>query len=159
MKNMKRLAILLLLCCSAAVAFAQTKGGTLYVAVKSAAVKSSTWFFASTKGTLTYGTQITVQSVNGKWVEIKSGSLTGWVENASLTSKKITSSASSTSASVTEIALAGKGFNEEIEGTYKAGNAELDYANVDLVEKIAVSPDELQKFIKDGKLIGAEGDK
>lgn len=157
MKNMKRLAILLLLCYPVAGLFAQTKGQTMYVAVKSATIKSSTGFFASKKGTLSYGSPITVQSVNGKWVEIKAGTLTGWLESASLTSKKITSSASSTSASVSEIALAGKGFNEEIEGTYKAGNANLDYADVDAVEKIAVSPDELRKFIVNGKLIGAEG--
>jgi hypothetical protein len=159
---MKRFAILLLLCFTViSGVFAQKKGDILYVAIKSVSVKSSTGFFASTKGTLAYGTQVTVQSVSGKKVEIKSGTITGWVDSSGLTSKRITASAGSTSASAKEIALAGKGFNEEIEGTYKAENADLDkaYAVVDTVENINVTENELKKFISDGKLTGAEESK
>lgn len=49
--------------------FARKKGDVMYVAVKNLNVKSSRGFFASTKGTLSYGTQFTVQSVSG-WVDI-----------------------------------------------------------------------------------------
>lgn len=130
----------------------------MYVAVKSVNVKSSKGFFASAKGTLSYGTQVTVQSVSGNKVEITAGILTGWVDGSSLTSKRITASTAATSASAKEIALAGKGFNEEIEGTYKTENANLEqaYAAVDTVETITVENDELRRFIVDGKLTGAE---
>ncbi|MDR2193990.1 MAG: hypothetical protein LBP19_05940 [Treponema sp.] len=152
---MKRILLLLLLCLTVISGVAaQKKGDIMYVAVKSVNVKSSKWFFASVKGTFSYGAQVTVQSVSGSKVEITAGTLTGWVEGSSLTSKRITASTSSTSASAKEIALAGKGFNEEIEGTYKTENANLEqaYATVDSIETITVEADALKRFIVDGKL-------
>lgn len=139
--------------------FAQKKGDVMYVAVKSLNVKSSKGTFASTTGTLSYGTQIKVQSVSGSKVEVTAGTLTGWVDVSSLTSKRITASVASTSASAKEIALAGKGFNEEIEGTYRTENANLEqaYAAIGAVESVAVGNDALKQFIVDGKLAGAEG--
>jgi uncharacterized protein YgiM (DUF1202 family) len=157
---MKRFLIVSLICLTAVSAvFAQKKGDVMWVAVKNVKVKSSTGWFASTAGTLTYGTQVTVQSVSGKKVQIQGGGVTGWVDVSALTSKRITASASATSASAKEIALAGKGFSEEIEGTYRSDNKNLDaaYKIVDTVEATTVSDDVLQKFIVDGDLIGAEG--
>ncbi len=158
---MKRLSFLLLVCFTTVCGvFAQKAGDTMYVAVQSVNVKSSTGWFASTRGKLEKGAVVTVQSVQGKKVEIRSGSLTGWVDSSALTSKRITSSTSGTSASAQEIALAGKGFSEEIEGTYKADNKDLTaaYAAVDAVEKITIADNILLQFITNGKLNGAEGD-
>ncbi|MDR1220408.1 MAG: hypothetical protein LBK73_12475 [Treponema sp.] len=156
---MKRLLFFLLIGLAAlSSAFAQKKGGVMYVAVKSVNVQSSKGFFASTTGTLSYGTQVTVQSVNGSKIEVTDGTLTGWVDGSSLTSKRITASTASTSASAKEIALAGKGFNEEIEGTYRTENANLEeaYAAIGAVESVAVDNDTLKQFIVDGRLAGAE---
>jgi hypothetical protein len=141
-------------------AFAQVSGGnTAYVTAKTIQVKSSTGFFASSRGSLAYGAQVTVIRVNGKWAEIRSvGStpITGWIAVSNLTTKRITASGSGSSASASEIALAGKGFNEEVENAYKAeGN--LNYADVDKTEAIKVSQDDLLKFVTEGHL--AEGDK
>ncbi|MDR2782426.1 MAG: hypothetical protein LBB48_01035 [Treponema sp.] len=156
---MKRFLFFLLIGLAASsTVFAQKKGDVMYVAVKSVNVKSSKGFFASTKGTLSYGTQVTVQSVSGSKVEVTAGNLTGWVDGSSLTSKRITASTASTSASAKEIALAGKGFNEEIEGVYKAENANLEqaYIAIDAVESVVVDNNALKQFIVDGKLAGAE---
>jgi hypothetical protein len=131
----------------------------MYVAIKTVSLKSSTWFFASTKGTLAYGAQVTVLEVNGKWTRVRSvtqASLEGWTEAANLTSKRITASSSATSASASEIALAGKGFSEEVEGVYRSDNAELNYKDVDAVESLVVSATDLKDFIVSGHLAGGE---
>ncbi|MDR0786099.1 MAG: hypothetical protein LBE74_09525 [Treponema sp.] len=142
--------------------FAQTKGSTMYVAVKTTSLKSSTWFFAlSLKPALTYGTAVKILNVNGKWVEVQSISpqVSGWIQTANLTSKRITATSSSTSASAKEIALAGKGFSEEVENTYKSENTNLDYNLVDEMEKIVIPDELLKNFINEGRLKGDEGGK
>jgi len=86
------------------------KGGTLYVAVKTVTLKSSTGFFAVNRGILNYGDMVTVLQVSGKFVQVQSAansSLTGWTASANLSAKQIISGNIST-VSVKETALAGK---------------------------------------------------
>jgi uncharacterized protein YgiM (DUF1202 family) len=133
------------------------KGGTLYAAAKTVTLKSSTRFFAGTKGTLNYGDRVTVLQVNGKWVEVRSASnssLSGWTASANLSAKQVVAGSSS-SATAQEVALAGKGFNQEIENAYKSkGN--LNYADVDKTEALTVSEADLLRFLEEGRL--ATGD-
>lgn len=152
---MKKLIITCALClCIAAAAAAQVaRGGTLYVAAKSVALKSSTGFFARTQATLNYGTQVTVLQVNGKWAQVRSSanpSLSGWTASANLTTKRVVSGNAS-SASAKEIALAGKGFNQEVENAYKS-QGRLNYADVDRTEANTVSSGDLYQFLVDGHL-------
>jgi len=129
------------------------KGGTMYVATKTVELKSSTGFFASARGTLAYGAAVSVLQVKGKWAEVKSTTnspVTGWTAVANLSAKRIVSGAA-TGATASEVALAGKGFNQEVENAYKSGG-KLNYADVDRVEAQKVSKQELQKFITDGRL-------
>ena len=157
---MKKIIVFCVLCCcitSAAVAQV-SKGGTLWAAAKSVALKSSTGFFAKTQGTLAYGEQVTVLQVSGKWVEVRStakSSISGWTASANLSAKRITASGNTGSASASEIGLAGKGFNQEVENVYKS-DGKLNYADVDKTESIAVSQDDLQKFLTDGRLSTGE---
>jgi hypothetical protein len=152
----KKAIMVCVLCgCVAFAAAAQvSRGGTLYAAAKSVALKSSTGFFAGTRGHLAYGDQVTVLQVNGKWVEVRSVSnlsLSGWTASANLSAKRVVATGSSGSASASEIGLAGKGFNQEVENAYRSGG-QLNYADVDKTEASSVSPEELQKFLSDGKL-------
>jgi hypothetical protein len=137
--------------------FAQIKkGGTAWVAAKSAELKSSTWFFASAKGNLILGTEVTVLQLNGNWAEVRSvtnSSLSGWTTASNLSARKII--ASGTGASASEVALAGKGFSQEVENAYKAEGT-LNYADVDKTEAITVSKDDLYKFVTEGCLITGE---
>lgn len=131
-------------------------GGTAWVSSRSAAVKSSTWFFAGTRGTLPMGSQVSVVQVKGNWAEIRASgasSLNGWTQVGNLSSRRIVASGSGVSAS--EVALAGKGFNQEVENAYKAGG-DLNYADVDKTEAIAVSQDELYQFVTEGRLVTGE---
>jgi hypothetical protein len=150
----KRLIIFVLCLCIATIAAAQVaKGGTLFVAAKSIALKSSTGFFARTQATLNYGAQVTVLQVNGKWAEVYSAANTaqrGWTAAANLTAKRIVAGTSNT-ASAREVALAGKGFNQEVEKSYKTKSG-LDYAGMDKIESQTVSEEELYQFLVDGHL-------
>ena len=155
---MKKITVLFFLCfLISGVLFAQiSKGGTAWVSAKTAAVKSSTWFFASTKGTLQMGDQVSVLQVNGNWAEVRSSansSLTGWTQTSNLSSRQIVSS--STGASASEIALAGKGFNQEVENSYKS-DGKSNYADVDRTEAIVVSQEDLYKFVTEGRLVTGE---
>ena len=130
-----------------------SRGSAMYVAVKTVTLKSSTGFFASNRGTLNYGDRVTVLQVNGRYVEVRSASnstLTGWTASANLTARQVVSGNTS-SASAREVALAGKGFNQDVENSYRSqGN--LNYADVDRVEAITVSETDLRQFLEEGRL-------
>jgi SH3-like domain-containing protein len=133
-------------------------GRTMYVSTKTAQVKVSTGFFARTRGTLAYGDPVTVLQEQGAWVEIRSTSrsaISGWIKSAGLTARRITSGGSSTSASASELALAGKGFNEEVEKSYQDESG-LDYSLIDQMETQVVSEDDLYIFLKEGHLVMGE---
>ena len=151
---MKKIIIMILLTVFAAFfSFAQAKGSTMYAATKSLELKAAAGNFASAKGRLEYGEQVTVLQVDGTWVEVRStvnSSVSGWTASANLTSRRIVAGSAATT-TAQEAALAGKGFNQEVEDSYKA-DAKLNYAEVDNIEKTQVSDAELQKFITEGSL-------
>jgi len=153
---MKRaLFILILILFVAGFAAAQIQaGGTLYVSVKSVDLKSGTGLFTSTKGTLALGEQVTVIQVNGNNVEVKSvknSSVTGWTSSSNFSTRQVVAGASST-ATAKEVALAGKGFNQEVEQSYKDHQSNLNYDDVDKIESINISDAELKKFMEEGRL-------
>lgn len=130
-----------------------SNGGTLYVAVKTLTLKSSTGFFASNKGTLNYGDRVTVIRISGRFVEIRSytnSSITGWAPSSNLSVRQVLVENAST-VSARETALAGKGFNQDVENAYKTkGN--VNYADVDRVEAITVTETGLKRFLEEGRL-------
>ena len=151
MKKMFALFVFVLLLSNAL--FAQiSRGGTAWISSRTADLKSSSGVFASSRGSLEMGAQVTVLKVSGNWAEVRSAansSLSGWTAVSNLSARRIV--ASGTGASASEIALAGKGFNREVEDMYKTqGN--LNYADVDRTEAITVSQDVLFKFVTDGRL-------
>jgi hypothetical protein len=133
-----------------------SQGGTAWVSIKSVALKSSTWFFATNRGTVYYSEQVSVLRVSGNWAEVRSASnITGWIAVANLSARRIVASATGSTATAAEVAQAGKGFNQEIENIYRSeGN--LNYADVDRTEQIVVSDQELLNFITEGRLTGGE---
>jgi len=129
-------------------------GGTLYVSVKTLTLKSGTGFFAGNKGTLNYGDRVTVIRVNGKFAEIKSASnssLTGWTATANLSARQVVSGVSGT-ASAKEVSLGGKGFNQEVENSYKNQIGNVNYTDVDRTESIIVSENDIKRFLEEGRL-------
>jgi uncharacterized protein YgiM (DUF1202 family) len=155
MKQMKKTGFIVFLCIMAGAVFAQKRGDTMYVAVQSVPVKTSTGFFAKTAGTLSYGSQVTVIAVSGKWIQVNANRpLNGWISAAAVTSKRIIAG-SGQAASSKELAMAGKGFSEEVERKYRT-EKNLNYDAVDDVEQVRISEEDLFYFIKEGRLAAGE---
>lgn len=153
MKKVLFLLILVLFITGFAAAQIKT-GSTLYVSIKSVTLKSSTGFFSSTKGNLALGDQVTVVKVQGKNVEVrsvKSSNIAGWTSSANFSTRQVVAGAAST-ATAKEVALAGKGFNQEVENSYKDHQGNLNYADVDKIEAININENELKRFLEEGRL-------
>ena len=150
---MKKNVCFLFLLFSISLCFAKV-GDKMYVAVKSADLYSSNSFFAKKVSKLNYSDEVEVLKEDNNWIEIKStknAAKTGWINVDSLSKRKIISS--SFTASTDELALAGKGFNEEIEKAYKK-SGKTDYKSVDIMENNSISSSELKEFISEGELKG-----
>ena len=136
---------------SMAAVFAKA-GDARYVAVKNAEVRASASSFAKKTGSLDYAEEVVIVSESKDWTEVKSAKnpkVSGWISNSALSKRKIVSS--SFSASANELALAGKGFNDELESEYKKSGGS-DFAAVDAMENQEVSRDEVKRFMVDGNL-------
>jgi SH3-like domain-containing protein len=133
---------------------AQTRGSTMYVVEKETEVKSGTGLLTEKRGTVVYGEQVTVLQVDGKWSEIRSAgqsAISGWVATSALTSRRIVVTGATTSASASDLALAGKGFSARTEQTYKDAGS-LNYAQVDRMEAETVSNKAMYDFLTEGQL-------
>jgi uncharacterized protein YgiM (DUF1202 family) len=113
-----------------------------------------------------YGDRVTVLEERGDWkkVSVADGKFQGWMHSTALTSKKIALKAGKgnvdTSVTRDEIALAGKGFNEEVESQYRKTNKNLDYTWINRMEAMKVSPEQMEDFISLGRLsLSAQGGK
>lgn len=132
------------------------------VQVQSGQVRSAANFLGKIVVTVPYGVSVEVLKQQGDWMQVKTlQGQTGWMHKGSLTTKKISMSAGAatakTGASSDELALAGKGFNAQVESEYKAKNKNLNFAAVDRMEKIKVAPPEMQTFLSNGAVKPAEG--
>jgi hypothetical protein len=94
------------------------------------------------------------------WARVSLSGKQGWVHMSALSTKNIVLQAGDSnvqqSVSSGEVALAGKGFNEQVEAEYKQQN-NLDYTVVDRMERFTVSIDEILLFVEEGALTMDEG--
>lgn len=135
-------------------------GQTMYVAVEKASLKASAGMFSGASGNVVYGDEVIVLSTSGAWSQVQlavNASVKGWIKTASLTKKRILAKGARVSVNASELALAGKGFNAEVESEYKK-SGKVNYSAVDRVEAAAarVYDGNVLQFIKDGKLKGAQ---
>lgn len=147
-----------LLFAAAASAFAQSK--TMSVTVREAPVRATPGFLGKVITDLPYGTRVEVVRTQSGWVEIKipSGKGSGWMHSSELTQQQLALRAGSNvnqGASGNEVALAGKGFNAQVEQQYKS-EKHLDYSWVDKMEKISYPPERLVQFLQAGDLKGGQ---
>jgi hypothetical protein len=92
----------------------------------------------------------------------KSGTeIKGWMHASALTEKKIVLKPGAEdvqqAASSDELTLAGKGFNEQVEKSFKTKNPNVDFSGVDRMEKVVISQKEIQQFLQTGKLVPKGG--
>ena len=128
------------------------------VQVQDGKLRADPSFLGKIVGAVAYGDAVTVIRQQDPWffVSIRTGQLTGWIHSSALTEKEIVLRAGDANvqktASQREIALAGKGFNPQVENEYKKRNPNLDFEEIDRMERIVVSDEEIRQFMMDGKL-------
>jgi SH3-like domain-containing protein len=135
---------------------------TMSVQVKEGQLRSTPSFLGTIVAKLSYGERVEIIQDQGDWKKVAvRGGLQGWMHASALTAKSIVLKAGAgnvqTSATSGEIALAGKGFSDEIEKQYRKLNRNLDYTWVDRMERFQVTPEQMQAFLKQGNVVPAEG--
>ncbi|HIJ90995.1 MAG: SH3 domain-containing protein [Desulfobulbaceae bacterium] len=154
--------IILLLALSLVAATALAGQGWRSVAVQKGAVRLSPMPFGKIVATLGYGERVDILEEQGLWLKVREQKQgrEGWMHSASLIAKAITLKPGErvgAGASEDELALGGKGFNAQVEAEYKAKGKNLDYASVDWMERIEVSPEAMREFLAKGGLQNYEG--
>ena len=127
----------------------------LSVQVREVALRAAPSALAPVTATAKYADRVTVEERRGAWVRVReAGGGAGWVHESAVTRQRIVLRAgeetAAAGASAREVALAGKGFSEEIEQAYRKSNTGIDYAWVDRMEQMEVPAAQMAAFLRDG---------
>jgi uncharacterized protein YgiM (DUF1202 family) len=130
---------------------------TLMVKVQTTFLRKEPKFYASTVAVLEAGEVVEKVSTANGWYQVRTAEgEVGWLHSSAVQSGKFELAAMdkslSTKATADEIALAGKGFNKQVEESFKAKHSDANFAGVDRMLKMKVSQSQLLKFLKEGKL-------
>jgi len=139
---------------------------TLSVQVREGQIRATPSFLGKMVAKVAYGDRVHLLEDRDAWkrVSIPGGKLQGWMHASALTTKRVVLKAGQagvqTGATRDELALAGKGFNEQVETAFKKENKNIDYTWVNRMEAFSVSPDQMRSFLARGNLVPpAEGGK
>lgn len=140
-----------------ALSVAMVQAANMSVQSEKAIVRATAAPFAQAVATAVYGDQLAVLAEQGAWVQVRTATgVTGWVQKSLLTTKKVVLKAGasdvSKAASGEELALAGKGFNSQVEGEFKGKNPNIDFTWIDRMEQYKVTDAEKVTFLKKGSL-------
>lgn len=135
---------------------------TLNVQVRSGKLREQPSFLGKIVAEVAYGDQLRILREQGEWrLGRTCTGREGWIHVSALTDDKIVLAAGTgeveTGASSDELALAGKGFNAQIEEEFRAQNQEIDFAWVDRMEKFTVSSEEMIGFLQTGQVTPPAG--
>lgn len=137
---------------------------TLVVKVQTTQLRGKPQFFAPGVAPLKAGDKLTKVAEASGWMQVRTaGGAAGWVHGSAVAppGSQIFAGAGDmkTQATASEVALAGKGFNKQIEDSYRAKNAGVSYAGVDRMVQQRVAMAQIEDFLKRGRLAGAGGAK
>jgi Bacterial SH3 domain len=132
---------------------------TLSVQVKEGELRATPSFLGRIVARVAYGDRVNVVENRGAWKKVSpsGGRSQGWMHTSALTTKRIALKAGQTNvqtgATQNELALAGKGFSEEVEAAFRKGNKNLDYTWINRMENFKVSPEQMQNFLVQGNVV------
>jgi SH3-like domain-containing protein len=148
------LALLCVLC----MPFRVNAAETLSVQVKESEIRATPSFLGKIVVKVVYGDRVTVTGTTGSWkkVSLKGGTPQGWIHSSALTTKRIVLQSGQanvqTGATQNELALAGKGFNDQVEASFMNQNKKLDYEWINRMETFKVTPDLMNTFLARGEV-------
>jgi len=155
---MRRTILAALFACVALLVVAVDAGDSLFIQVRESELRSAPGFLSQIVAELTLGDELTFAAERAGWYQvslIETGEA-GWVHGGSVRENKETTlqlagEGTTRTVSSREIALAGRGFSQNMEGEYGAEN-DLDFSKVDELEARRVNPQEIVDFVLEGKL-------
>ena len=120
------------------------------------AIREYATFFAPVKANVRYNDRLEVLATQGDWYKVKYGPSIGYIHKSAVEQRVAAMSASypgkRSSVSQSEAALAGKGFNPQVEASYKNQHPEMKFYLVDSIERYVVPDREVAQFITNGGL-------
>ncbi len=130
---------------------------TLIVKVQTTYVRKEPKFYSAAVASLKAGENVTQIASQAGWFKIRTAKgIEGWIHSSAVQTKSFTLAALDkslkTETTAEEVALAGKGFNKQVEDEYKARHKGVSFAEVDRMLKMLVKPEELRKFLEEGRL-------
>jgi len=151
---MKNRVLAVLLAISAGVVLA----APMSVQVRNGKVRATPSQLGAVVATVEYGAVVQAGAPQKGWYQVTtSDGKTGWLHESALSKKPIAMRAGATDAatgvSSDEVALAGKGFNEQVEAKLRK-EGRLDYTWVDRMAAFDVSADQIRNFRTQGNLPG-----
>jgi uncharacterized protein YgiM (DUF1202 family) len=136
---------------------------TMRVQVQSGQVRSAPSYLGGVVATVSYGQAVEVVAEQGAWQQVRTpDGKTGWMHASALTAKKVSmqaGGAAQSGASGDEMALAGKGFNKDVEAQFKAGHADVDFTWVDRMATMKAGAADVERFVAAGGLAQPGGAK
>ncbi len=137
---------------------------TLIVKIQTTQVRKEPKFYAQVLATLAAGESLERIGAQDGWFQVKTAKgIIGWVHSSAVETKKLNLFAMNrnlkTQATASEVALAGKGFNKQVEASYRAKHGELSFAWVDKMLGIKIPAAQVEEFLKKGKLGEFRGSK
>jgi uncharacterized protein YgiM (DUF1202 family) len=130
---------------------------TLTVKVQSTSLRQNPRFYSPVVLALQAGEKVEKVSSQEGWVQVRtSGGVVGWVHSSAVEVQKFSLLAMDksmrTQASASEVALAGKGFNKQVEESYRAKHGDINFVWVDRMLQIKIPAARVLEFMKQGKL-------
>lgn len=150
---------------TASAAQAQT---TMTVQVKQGVIRQSPAVLGKVEHTLDYGQRVTILEKSGEtWVKVQAlddPTRTGWMRVSHLTSRKLSLQADQSDITPTrtnqrEIAMAGKGFDKQVETDYRASTSTRGYQLLEQIDKQPahnVARSEVPAFQQAGGVVARE---
>ncbi|MFP4550415.1 MAG: SH3 domain-containing protein [Spirochaetales bacterium] len=141
-------------------AFAVDVGDKLFVQVQTTPLRTSPSFLAPTEITLEYGTPLRFRGSRGDWYQVaRTGDdeTVGWIFSDAVerdgSAEVVLQGERVERRNVTsrEVALAGRGFSENLEQEYGEGQ-ELDFEQVDAIEARVIDGERISLFIEEARL-------
>ncbi len=134
---------------------AMVSAETVTVVTRENTVRGDCRFLAPAKAKVQFGDELEVTDKEGDWLKVKFRDTKGCIHKNAVREKTAALtdvSGKGYRATSDEVALAGKGFNPEVERAYRGKHPELDYNAVEGIEAYRVSDDSLKAFIAAGGL-------
>ncbi len=130
---------------------------TARVITKENAIRQECRFFSPVRAQVKYDDQLTILAKEGDWYRVSFKGVRGCIHKSAIQERRFeltgVRGTQGQPASKDEVSLAGKGFNPQVENSFKNKNPQLNFSLVDRIEEYTVSEENLRMFIKDGGLV------